>query len=159
MNSISCLTFLIPNTSQRAIGIEILFGQRVSIPGFDNCHVASIEALRSVGFPEYLLDETQARKMEDGLTNRLFNFASLVNVIDRNEDVFFALLLTRLLLESIMIPSLTAGQRITSIMSGISIVTIDLLCFDWAKCAVCIQQRETATGNTITTLWQGRWML
>jgi hypothetical protein len=97
--------------------------------------------------------------MEDSLVNRLFSFAILANVTDRNEDVFFGLLPTILLLESIVIPSLIAGQRINKIMSGISIVTIYLRCFDWANCTGCIQQRETATGNATISLWQRPWML
>jgi hypothetical protein len=78
--------------------------------------------------------------MEDGLANGVFSFADQVHVLDRNKDMFFALLPTTLPLELIVIPSLIAGQRINNIIDGISIGTIHLLCFDWAKCPGCLEQ-------------------
>jgi hypothetical protein len=83
----------------------------------------SRDALVHLGIPEYLLSQEQARKMEDSLPLKLFTTQTLQQIhTNRDYGLFFAMLPSTLLLESIHSESLTRMQRIESLMIGASIL-------------------------------------
>lgn len=86
------------------------------------------ESLRLLGIPDYLLNNDGARKMEDVLPQKLFSSQTLEKTANTNSpELFFALLPTTLLLESIFSEKMTRQQRIDNLLLGTALVSLYLL--------------------------------
>jgi hypothetical protein len=85
----------------------------------------SVSDLIGLGIPDYILGAEQARKMEDLLPLKLFSLETLRLVLDTNDPgLFFAMLPSTLLLESIHSESLSRKQRIDYLMIGASLMVL-----------------------------------
>lgn len=85
------------------------------------------DSLRDLGVPAYVLDNDAARKMEDSLPLQLFCQSVLVRICEQGDyHLFFCMLPTTLLLESIHSEFLTRQQRIDNLCLGASFMIIYL---------------------------------
>ena len=85
----------------------------------------SVKDLMQLGIPDYILDAEQARKMEDSLPLKLFSKTVLGLILDRDDPkLFFAMLPSTLLMESIHSESLSREQRIDHLMIGASLMIL-----------------------------------
>ena len=78
-----------------------------------------------IGIPSYLLCGEQARKMEDSLPLKLFSKNVLTCILNEDDPkLFFAMLPSTLLMESIHSKSATRNQRIDCLMIGASLMIL-----------------------------------
>jgi hypothetical protein len=87
--------------------------------------IYSAHDLMELGIPDYLLSSEQARKMEYLLPLRLFSQNTLRLIIERNDPgLFFAMLPSTLLLESLHSKYLSRKQRIDYLLIGASMMIL-----------------------------------
>ena len=79
------------------------------------------------GFPNYIIDNTQARKMEDSLALRFFD-PNLVDLLNKDDtlDILITFLPSTLMSHSIFTKLIPRAERIDRLMLGASIVFIYL---------------------------------
>ena len=87
--------------------------------------VYSVIDLQGLDIPDYILSDEQARKMEDFLPLKLFSTKILRSILERDDPaLFFAMLPSTLLLESIHSELLSRKQRIDHLMIGASLMIL-----------------------------------
>jgi hypothetical protein len=92
---------------------------------FDKFAACSRNDLEMLGIPSYLLSGEQARKMEDNLPLLLFTKETLIEILKMGHlRLFFAMLPSTLLLESIHSEFLNRQQRIDLLMIGASVILL-----------------------------------
>jgi hypothetical protein len=133
-------------------------GKGMSASPLDNDLLFSVTILMELGFQEYLLDNSQARKMEDNLAIKFFCFESLAKIPVDLDFIRFSFLPTTLLLESVLNQGLTNKERVENLIHGISLVTIYLLVFDWAIQNSFLAQTQRSSNREFVTLWSCDWM-
>ena len=85
----------------------------------------SLRDLKELGIPDYVLSPEKARKMEDLLPFKFFSKEVLAKTIERNDHgLFFAMLPSTLLLESIHSETLSRKERIDYLMIGSSFLIL-----------------------------------
>jgi hypothetical protein len=85
----------------------------------------SVHDLAELGIPDYILGAEQARKLEDLLPLKLFSQETLCLILERDDPgLFFAMLPSTLLLESIHSKALGRKQRIDYLMIGASLLIL-----------------------------------
>jgi hypothetical protein len=95
------------------------------IDPWNESSLLSVHDLAELDIPDYILGAEQARKMEDMLPLKLFSQKTLCKILDRNDPgLFFAMLPSTLLLESIHSESLSRKQRIDYLMIGASLLIL-----------------------------------
>ena len=98
-----------------------------------NVPYTSVNYLRALGIPDYILTPDKSKKMEDSLPLKMFNY-KILNKILRTEDagLFIAMLPTTLLLEAIHSKTLRRSQRIDGLLFGACIILIYNLTTEYA---------------------------
>ena len=89
----------------------------------------NISQLLDVGFPQYIVDNSQARKMEDCLPERFFSGEMLTKLMHNDMiPAVITFLPSHLMLESIMSQYYTRTQRIDQLLLGSMIALIYYIC-------------------------------
>lgn len=85
----------------------------------------TVDDLKSLGIPKYLLDDDGARKMEDGLPLRLFSKENMSILIEKADwGLVFCMLPTTLLMESLHSEVLSREERIELLLFGAALVIL-----------------------------------
>lgn len=92
---------------------------------WNKAQMYSVHDLIALKIPEYVLSKEQARKMEDCLPLKLFSVETLISIIEIDDPgLFFSMLPSTLLLESIHSESLSRKLRIDYLMIGASLMIL-----------------------------------
>jgi hypothetical protein len=111
---------------------------------WDRSAQCSRKDLTRLGIPSYLMSQDQVRKMEDSLPLKLFTLQTLGRIIDDdNPRLFFAMLPSTFLLESIHSDLLSRSERIEYLMIGASLLLLyELYKNELAKCNYVIKDKK-----------------
>ena len=123
LTGIAVCPFFDPNHQAKCDRYRRVVPDSVQIFFEKNAPIFSKEDLKLLDIPDYVLDESMIRKMDDELPRQLFNVKNLLLCLEKKRiDLFIALYPTTALLVSIMNEKLDRGDRINMLCHAFCIV-------------------------------------
>ena len=105
-------------------------------------NLVSLTMYRESGIPEYLLDDSPAKKMDDSIAWRFFSADMMTRLKDANNiPLLISFLPSHLMIDSIISKSYSRVERIDRLLLGLNIVMIFYIC-------VKIEQFSKSTNKT-----------